>query len=998
MTVEELKVLISADTKGASDGLNKAKSQISSFKNHVDSQMAGVKKSIGGVKNMILGLGVISLVKSQVFGALDGAIKRADTLGNYTNVMSNLGISAVKSQQSINKLSTKLVGLPTTLDSATSAVQRFTSSNGDVNRSTDMFLALNNAILAGGASSDIQKSALEQLSQSYSKGKPDMMEWRTAMMAMPAQMKQVALAMGYVDASQLGEALRSGKVSMDDFMNTIMRLNTEGANGFKSFEEQAKNSTGGIATSIANMKTAITRGIAEVINTIGRSNIAGFFQGIAKAINAVIPYVVAFVKVLMVAFSYLSALFGGKGKASSGAKSVGKSIGGASSNAKSLGSNLGGASSNANKLSNASGKTGKGLKSATGHAKKLKKELQGALAGFDSLNILSSGSASDGGSSPGSGGGGGAGVGDIGGAPSVGALDLDTSGITAPMQEVDKQLEAIKEKVKDFFRPLKESWETHGAPLIESAQYAFKGIKDLIISIGKSFGRIWQNGTGKRTLDLIFEIWTNIFNIIGNITGGIAKAWNTAGQGDSIIQHVWNIFNSILSIINDILGVVEKVTANIDWSVVLGGVDAILGVIDGLMQGIADNLGVIGTVLASLGIAALVETLMTGVPLFTAIGEAVGGLAGVLPAISGFIAGFVSAINPVTVAIAIVAGTVIDLWNTSEKFREAAVNIIKQIGDILKQIFDNFIKPVFDTVVDIIGDFITDTLTPLWNNWKKIFENIAIAISDFLNAAKPVFDTIITILGPIFKTALEALRIAFKAVFTVIGALINVFGGVINTVFQAVRVVLSGIGSWLKNTFGVTWSGVFKGIQGVVKAFYSYLSPIIGSIKTVFNGLITFISGVFSGNWRKAWNGVKSIFSGIVSGLANIFKSPINFIIDGINTFLSGINKVKIPSWVPVVGGKGFNVPKIPRLATGGVIGKSTLANIGEAGTEAILPLERNTRGLDLIASKLIEHMPGATGQPVTVNLVVDGKVFTSVVVDEVKKQEAITGKPVFGY
>ena len=148
------------------------------------------------------------------------------------------------------------------------AVQRFSSANGDVAKSTDIFLALNNAILAGGASSEIQASALEQLSQAYAKGKPDMMEWRTAMTAMPAQLKQVATAMGYVSADELGEALRNGEVSMDEFMEKITELNEEGIDGFQSFEQQAKNSTGGIATSITVAKTQVVKGVADIIKAL----------------------------------------------------------------------------------------------------------------------------------------------------------------------------------------------------------------------------------------------------------------------------------------------------------------------------------------------------------------------------------------------------------------------------------------------------------------------------------------------------------------------------------------------------------------------------------------------------------------------------------------------------------------------------------------------------------------------------------------------------------
>lgn len=239
------------------------------YKTELDT--SGIQKSGSTVKSIIAGLGITKLISTAmntIKNSTDDAIKRLDTLNNFPKVMSNLGISAKESQKSIEKMSDKLAGLPTTLDQGASAVQRFTSANGDVEKSTDIFLALNNAILAGGASTEIQASALEQMSQAYAKGKPDMMEWRSLMTAMPAQLKQVADAMGYASADELGESLRNGSVSMDEFMDTITKLNTEGLNGFQSFEEQAKNSTGGIATSITVAKTQIVKGVADIIKGI----------------------------------------------------------------------------------------------------------------------------------------------------------------------------------------------------------------------------------------------------------------------------------------------------------------------------------------------------------------------------------------------------------------------------------------------------------------------------------------------------------------------------------------------------------------------------------------------------------------------------------------------------------------------------------------------------------------------------------------------------------
>ena len=245
------------------------------YKTEVDQSgiQKGLNKTSSIIKGVLGGLGIakaVSVAMNSIRTSIDGAVSRVDTLNNFPKVMSNLGISAEDSSKSIKKMSDRLTGLPTTLDQGASAVQRFTSANGDVAKSTDIFLALNNAILAGGASTEIQASALEQLSQSYAKGKMDMMEWRSIQTAMPAQLNQVAKAMG-MTADELGEGLRKGTISMDDFMNTIVQLNEEGIEGFASFEEQARNSTSGIATAVTVAKTQVVKGVADIIESLNSS-------------------------------------------------------------------------------------------------------------------------------------------------------------------------------------------------------------------------------------------------------------------------------------------------------------------------------------------------------------------------------------------------------------------------------------------------------------------------------------------------------------------------------------------------------------------------------------------------------------------------------------------------------------------------------------------------------------------------------------------------------
>lgn len=1014
MTVEELQIVISAQTKSAKSELNSVKNEVTSLKSHVDKVTGSIGNSFKSIRNIVAGLGIASIIKSTILGNVDAAIKRVDTLSNYSRVMSNLGADSVQANASVQKLSNKLIGLPTTLDDASGAVQRFTSVNSNISRSTDMFLALNNAILAGGASSEIQKSALEQLSQSYAKGKPDMFEWRSAMTAMPAQMKQVAEAMGFVNASALGEALRNGKVSMDQFMDTIMKLNTQGINGYQSFEEQAKNATGGIATSIANMRTAIVRCMSDVMNTIGQSNIAGFFTNIAKAINSCVPYVVAFTKVVMVAVGYLTALFGGK------SKKLSSSFGGVSNNAKKAAGNTGAlaksmnsASDSSQKLSKGASGTGSGLKKAAGNASKLKKELNGALAGFDAINNINSSNGSSDPSSGDSGGSGGAG----GSGGDIGGFSMDDSGAKEQkglLEEVDKQLEEIKKKVAEFFQPLKQSWDKFGAPMIAAAVYAFNGVKNLLMEIGKSMYTVWENGTGAKTVELILKIFTNIFKIIGNISQGLADAWNTAGLGDSIIQHIWNIFNSVLKIINEILKIVRDITKAIDWTVVLGAVDVVLIIIDGLFSFIADNVGRILGVLSAIAglslfstIAGILGTVVTQIQLavgvfsgWASLATALSGAFGILPQI---FASIVMAVNPVNVIIGAVIATVVDLWQKSKSFRDDIVSILGNIATIVQKVFLNIVAPIIDTVGKIIKDFVDMVLKPLWNAWENVFQSIMELLSDFLKVATPIFNTILDILGPIFELALTVLRGTFDMVFSAIRGIIELADKTICERVNNIREFFRNLGEWMEGTFGFRWKNVFETVKNVVKAFRDYMGPIINSLQVVFLGLTSFISGVFSHNWRRAWFGVRQIFESITSGLVNIFKAPLNFMIDGINKFLSSISKIKIPDWVPGVGGKGFSIPRIPRLAKGGIVSASTIANIGEAGTEAVIPLQRNTQGLDMIAEKISERLSlshnDGTGATYVIKLVLDdGRVITKMVIDNIKDYEARTGKPVFDY
>lgn len=266
-------------------------------------------KSIGAVMFGAFA-GIAQSLTTKAFGAisssLSGAISRVDIMNNYPKIMQNLGYSSQDASKSIATMSDKLQGLPTSLDAMAGVVQQLAPLTGGLGEATDLSLALNNALLAGGKSADIQANALEQYSQMLGNGVPDIAAWRSMVAAMPGQMNQLAQSMLGANKKQgdLYEAMKTGKVSFADFNRAILKLNEDGFGKYASFAQQAKDSTDGIATSQANLSTAITRNLASVIQKL-KPQISGLLSGLTAAVNAAGPVVLSAIDGIGEAFSWI---------------------------------------------------------------------------------------------------------------------------------------------------------------------------------------------------------------------------------------------------------------------------------------------------------------------------------------------------------------------------------------------------------------------------------------------------------------------------------------------------------------------------------------------------------------------------------------------------------------------------------------------------------------------------------------------------------------------
>ena len=233
------------------------------------------------------------------------------------------------------------------------------------------------------------------------------------------------------------------------------------------------------------------------------------------------------------------------------------------------------------------------------------------------------------------------------------------------------------------------------------------------------------------------------------------------------------------------------------------------------------------------------------------------------------------------------------------------INLIQQLVPFLIQIVQQ-ILPIVVQLIEGLMPLITEILNTVLPVIIQLLQALLPPLIEIIQAVLPVIISRIELIAPILKPILELLFTLLEPLLDLLNLilppLISLFTGLISKALTPLKAALGVVADVLNTVF----KGAFEGIRKVV-----------GNIKNVFSGIIDFVKNVFTGNWRGAWDAVVKIFSNIFEGIKNAFKVPINWIIDGLNVFIRGLNKLKIPDWVPGIGGKGLNIKEISRLRIG---------------------------------------------------------------------------------
>ena len=473
-------------------------------------------------------------------------------------------------------------------------------------------------------------------------------------------------------------------------------------------------------------------------------------------------------------------------------------------------------------------------------------------------------------------------------------------------------IERIKAKFDELAKPVKIAWEDNSPQLIESIQSAFEKIKELAKSVGQSFADIWTNGTGEQYISNIIILFTDVFNIIGDIAGALKEAWNDNGTGDALIQSYFDRWNALLELIhtiaddfrevwNDGTGVeicknifeiitnINETVANLRERFKLAWEENNTG--KGIIQGI---LNIFKTILKTInGITSDTKEWSEKLdfsPLLTSIQGLLKSLEPLTENIgSGLEWVYKNVLLPLASwTIEDVIPAFLDLLSGALSALNSAIEVLKPLA---KWLWDSFLEPIAEWT----GGIIVLVIKGLANALKEISDWISEhqeGVTNFLKFAG-IFTAILAI-SKIVQTAVAAFTAmggiiglvtgAATLLAPVVSALSEVISLLINPITLVIAIGLLLITHWdeVKEAAINAWDNITSKFQSAVDSIKEifgnigeWFSERWNDIKEVFSVVGEWFKIIFSFAWeqiKSAWSNVKNWFSLLWTGIKEVFS------------------------------------------------------------------------------------------------------------------------------
>ena len=295
---------------------------------------------------------------------------------------------------------------------------------------------------------------------------------------------------------------------------------------------------------------------------------------------------------------------------------------------------------------------------------------------------------------------------------------------------------------------------------------------------------------------------------------------------------------------------------------------------------------------------------------------------------------------------------------------DSFINIINSVRSTLSTLVGFITEHIVPIAEDILSVIITNVIPGILNGIQAaapVIMEIVRSIADFIAGIMPIIGGFIAGIMPVIREIITFIQTyvlpVIQEVFNFIVAEVLPFivqgiqtlGSIITTVLSAVLPVVQTVFQTIWSIIQPIMQQILTVVQAVLPAVLSIfqnvfntIGNIINAVQQVLSGIIQFITGVFTGNWSQAWEGIKSIFGGIWEAILSVCKGVINGITSAVNVVIRGLNCLKVPDWVPGIGGMGINIPEIPQLAVGSRNTPDTFI-AGEKGPELITNMPGRT-------------------------------------------------------
>jgi len=513
--------------------------------------------------------------------------------------------------------------------------------------------------------------------------------------------------------------------------------------------------------------------------------------------------------------------------------------------------------------------------------------------------------------------------------------------------------------------------------MFEVAQ-ALAGIKDETTqnALGvKIFGTMWED-QGTNITETILNMNKHLADAKNNqdlFNDSISKInANPAVKFQKAIGDLKTALEPLMSVIASVVGAIASwMSANPQLSATITAIVGAVGIFSG----------------ALMALAPILYSIQNALPIITKM----------LPLLGNAFKAMTGPIGLAVTALTLLVPVIIKNWEPIKEF--------------FAKLWDG-IKGIFETAVNAIGSFLSSAwegiktaIVAVWEGIKTaaqvVWDGIKVYFETVLNIYKTIFvtvwNTIKTAVGAIWNglkaaatTTFEALKNSISAVWNTIKQLTstvwNAIQAALTTAWNAIKSASETVFNAIKTTISTVWNAVktvtstiWNGINGLISTLLNNLKRDISNVFNLIKNIITTVWNTIKSLTSSAWNSIKSFvmtpvnairdavpsafetmknkISSVLEGVKNVIKAPLNAVISMINSFIGRINGLKIPDWVPGVGGKGINIPKIPMLAKGTDYFRGGYAIVGEQGPELVqLP-----RGSKVYPNSETQAMLGGT-------------------------------------